>query len=133
MKRFLGIAAVLCLVSAGAALAQVGGVTGLVVDRNGGPVEGAKVSLWLDNVCQGNVLTDAMGVFLFEEVAVGTYTVKAGKPKVGQAVLEGVVVVEGQVTDVGTLTLAGNGPNGPNGSHKNKYQQQNQYQQGQDE
>lgn len=133
MKRFLSIAAVLFLISAGAALAQTGGVTGIVVDQDGNPVEGARVSLWLEDTCQGHIATDAAGVFLFEDVPIGTYTLKAGKPKVGKAVLEGVVVIEGQVTEVGTLTLVGSGPNGPNGSNKYKYQQQNQNQEGQEE
>ncbi len=129
MKRFLCIAAVLCLI-AGAASAQTGGVTGLIVDPDGNAVEGAKVSLWLDEACQGYAMTDAAGIFNFTDVPIGTYLLKAGKPKVGSAILENVEVLDGQVTDIGTLTLLGSGPHGPNGG---KYQYQHQYQQGQDD
>ena len=125
MKRISSIA-VLLLLMAGAALAQTGGVTGLVVDQENNPVEGARVSLWLDNACTGYVFTDAAGMFNMEDVAVGTYILKAGKPRVGKAILEGVEVIDGQITDVGLITLVGTGPNGPNGQKfQYQYQQQN--------
>lgn len=133
MKKFLSIAAILLLVGAGAAFAQTGGVTGVVADQNGSLVEGARVSLWQEGVCKMHVLTDAAGVFVLTDVAVGTYTLKAGKPKTGQAMVEGVVVVEAQVTDVGTITLVGSGPNGPGTGGKLQYEQQHQYQHGQQE
>jgi hypothetical protein len=128
MKHILSImVTMLLLVSAGVAFAQTGGITGVVVDRAGNPVEGARVSLWLDNRCEGSVLTDGSGLFSMADVPVGTYTLKAGKPHFGNVILDGVEVVDGQVTDVGVLALAGGGPHGPQG----KFQHQEQYQHGQ--
>jgi hypothetical protein len=115
MKSLLGIALVLLLVSSGAAYGQTGGVTGLVTDSQGSPVAGARVSLWLGSVCQMNVTTDGSGVFNLTSVPVGIYTLKAGKPQTGNAVLEGVGVADGQITDVGVLALAGGGPHGTKG------------------
>jgi len=108
-----------------------GGVTGLVVDTDGVAVEGARVSLWADGACQMHVFTDAGGAFTFEDVAAGTYTLKAGKPKVGNATLEGVEVTDGEVTDVGTVTLEGGGPHGPQGPAQHKFQHMQQ--EGQDD
>ncbi len=68
------------------------------------------------------VLTDAAGVFNLADVPVGIYTLKAAKPRVGQFQLAGVEVVEGQVTDVGQVSLAGQGSQGPKGP-KHQYQQ----------
>lgn len=99
-----------------------GGIIGVVVDADGVAVEGARVSIWLDGACQTHVFTDASGAFTFEDVAAGTYTLKAGKPKVGNATVEEVVVVDGEVTDVGTLTLVGGGPHGPQGPMQHKFQ-----------
>lgn len=134
MKRTLLALALLTSLIAGAASAQVGGITGLVVDCNGAVVEGARVSLWQDGRCVGFVLTGADGIFLMEDIAVGLYGLKAAKPQVGQVTVDGVEVLEGQITDVGTLALAGQGPHPPNGGgkyqHQQQQQQQNEYQNG---
>lgn len=122
MKRTLLALALLSVLFAGTALAQVGGIIGTVVDANGAVVEGARVSIWLDGACQGYVLTGADGTFLMEDVAVGTYSVKAAKPQLGQVMVDAVVVLEGEITDVGLLTLAGGGPHG----HGPKFQFQQQ-------
>jgi hypothetical protein len=124
MKRTLLALALLTVLFAGTALAQVGGITGVVFDANGAVVEGARVSIWQDGACKGYVLTGADGIFLMEEVAVGTYSVKAAKPQVGQVMLDAVVVLEAEITDVGILTLAGGGPHGH--GPKFQYQQQGQ-------
>ena len=125
MKNWLGMAAILLVLSAGMAFAQVGAVTGIVVDGDNNPVEGARVSLWLDGACQEYVLTDASGAFSFVDVAVGVYDLRAGKPHVGCATVEGVEVLEGEVTDVGVIALEGNGPQEPGGP---KFQYRNQFQ-----
>ena len=127
MKRIALAVAMMTLLAAGAALAQVGGITGIVVNGDGVPVEGARVSLWLDGQCDGYVIADANGVFAFEEVAVGTYSVKAAKPQVGQVTLDGVEVIENEITDVGTLALVCGGPQG-SGGPKFQYQMQNRFQ-----
>lgn len=131
MKSML-VALLGLLLIGGIASAQTGTVTGAVVDDEGVPVEGARVSLWLDGHCDGYVLTDAAGTFSLADIDVGTYTLKVGKPKVGQAILEGVVVLDGEVTDVGVITLVGGGPHGPGGGGggggKYRYQEQNQNQ-----
>jgi hypothetical protein len=109
MFRRTALLATMCvLLFSGAALAQTGVVMGTVVDSKGLPVEAARVSLWADGVCTGTfVMTDLAGLFVFENVAVGTYSIHAGKKTVGSVVLDGVVVSDGQVTDAGTLILVG--------------------------
>lgn len=125
MHKWLGIAAILLLCSAGMAFAQTGSVVGIVVDADNNPVEGARVSLWLDGACEMHVFTDVDGAFTFLDVPVGVYDLRCGKPRVGQASIEDVAVVEGEVTDVGVLALEGSGPHDPNGP---KFQYQNQFQ-----
>jgi hypothetical protein len=109
MFRRTALLAIVCaLLFSGAAIAQTGVVMGTIVDVKGIPVEGARVSLWADGVCTGTYVTsDLTGVFVFENVAIGTYAIHAGKKTVGSVVLNGVIVTEGQVTDVGTLVLLG--------------------------
>lgn len=127
MKKALVLLSLsMALMGASAAYAQTGGITGIVVDADGVAVEGARVSIWLDDACQTHVFTDASGAFTFEDVAVGLYTLKAGKPKVGNATVEDVEVLEGEVTDVGTITLIGGGPHGPQGPKQNKFQHMQQ-------
>lgn len=128
MKRTLLALALLGSLVTGAALAQVGGIAGVVMDGSGVVVEGARVSLWQDDRCVGYVLTGADGIFLMEDVAVGLYSVKAAKPRVGQVTVDIVAVTEGQITDLGTLTLVGGGPHPPNGGGKFQFQQEERYQ-----
>ncbi len=125
MKKLLGTLAI-CLLTAGMAAAQTGSVTGLVVDDMGAPVEGARVSLHADGMCVAHMFTGADGTYLFEDVAVGIYTVKAGLKQVGNASIEGIEVLEGEVTQVPDLVLAGTGGGG-SGPHGPKYKHQNQY------
>ena len=75
------------------------------------------MSLHDGTTCVVFVLTDGAGAFLLADVAAGTYILRAGLPRVGQATVDGVVVIDGQTTDVPTITLAGSGPNGPNVPH----------------
>ncbi|MBU1699571.1 MAG: carboxypeptidase-like regulatory domain-containing protein [Candidatus Eisenbacteria bacterium] len=107
---------------AGGAWAQTGAVTGLVVDGNGDAVEGARVSLWQDGVCVAYVLTEASGVFNLIDIPEGIYNLKAGMKRVGQALIEGVEILDGQITDVGTVTLVGLSQ-GPSNGGKLQYQQ----------
>ena len=125
MKKLLGTLAI-CLLTAGMAAAQTGSVTGLVVDELGAPIEGARVSLHADGICVAHMFSDADGTYLFEDVAVGIYTVKAGLKQVGNASIEGIEVFDGQLTTVDPLVLAGTGGGG-SGPHGPKYKHQNQY------
>jgi hypothetical protein len=131
MKRILGLLAI-CMMAAGVAGAQTGSVTGLVVDEMGAAVEGARVSLHADGQCVGYVFTGADGAYLLEDVAAGVYTIKAGKPQVGNATLEDIEVLEGEITQVPDLVLScsggsGSGSGGGSGPHGPKFKHQNQY------
>ncbi len=127
MKKMLGLLTI-CLLAAGAASAQTAIVNGTVTDDQGAVVENARVSLHLEGQCVAHVFTNADGFYEFTEVAAGTYDVKAGKPRVGTATVEDVVVDEGATVTV-DLVLGGTGPQGPSGPHGPKYQhqQQNRY------
>lgn len=107
MKRVIMIALALAVLCTGAAWAQFGSVIGVVTDQNGAPVEGARVSLHLDGACVAYVLTDAAGAFTLADVSPGTYVVQASLQKVGTVAVQGVVVSDGAVADVGTLVLVG--------------------------
>ena len=123
MKRILGLLAI-CLMAAGMASAQTGAVTGTVTDDLGAAVEGARVSLHAGGRCVAHVFTGADGVYLLEDVPVGIYTVKAGKPQVGNASIDGVEVIEGETTTVDLiLGCSGGGGTGPHGP---KYRHQSQ-------
>jgi hypothetical protein len=106
MKKLLWVS-LIALMFAGAAFAQTGSVAGIVVDAQGNAVDGARVSLWAGGRCLMNVATDAAGAFTLANVAAGTYSLRVGKPHVGNAVLDGVVVNDGEITNVGTITLNG--------------------------
>ncbi len=129
MKRFLGLATVSLMLCLGVAAAQTGTVTGVVLDGEGLPVEEARVSLHQDGACLGYVYTGTDGAYVFEEVEVGVYTVRAGKPQVGSAYIEGIEVLEGETTVVPDLVLecGGGGSGGNQHQHKNQYKHQNQY------
>jgi protocatechuate 3,4-dioxygenase beta subunit len=106
MKKVIMLALTLAVLCTGAAWAQVGSVIGVVADRAGLPVEGARVSLHQDGVCVGYVLTDAVGAFTLADVEPGIYTLQASKPKIGTKSIT-VEVVDGELLDVGVLQLAG--------------------------
>jgi hypothetical protein len=106
MKKAIMLALALAVLCTGAAWAQVGSVIGVVVDRTGVPIEGARVSLHQDGACVGYVLTDAAGAFTLADVEPGIYTLQASKPKIGTKSIT-VEVAAGETLDVGTLQLAG--------------------------
>jgi len=124
MKKLLGTLAI-CLLTAGMAAAQTGSVTGRVVDETLTPVEGARVSLHADGICVAHMFSDADGAYLFEDVALGIYTLKAGLKQVGTASIEDFEVFEGP-NPAPDLVLAGIGGGG-SGPHGPKYKHQNQY------
>lgn len=108
MKKVIMLALALAVLCTGAAWAQVGSITGVVVDRAGVAVEGARVSLHNDGACIGYVLTDAAGAFTLADVEPGTYDLlKAAMPRIGNATVVDVEVLDGEVTNVGTLQLVG--------------------------
>jgi len=123
MRRILWTSLAALLVLAGPALAQTGTVVGTVVDADEFPVEAARVSLHMGDECIVNVLTNTDGEYILEDVEAGMYTLKAGKPRVGSATVEDVVVVEDETTEVPTIILAGSGPHGPHGRKGSKFQQ----------
>ena len=106
MKKMLFTLLAIALL-AGPAFAQTGSITGTVADCLGNPVEEARVSLWGDGHCLGYVLTDDTGAFTLTDVAPGVYEVRAGKQQVGHATVEGVEVMDGQVANIGLMTLIG--------------------------
>lgn len=120
MKKVLGLLAI-CLLGVGMASAQTGGATGLVVDEAGAAVENARVSLQNETGCVANVFTNADGLYLFEEVPIGIYTVKAGLPQVGCAEIEGIEILEDEMTQVPDLVLVCAGGGGGGGHHGPKY------------
>jgi hypothetical protein len=127
MKKVLCLLAI-GLMTAGMASAQTGSVAGLVIDGESMPVEGARVSLHAETSCVAYVFTGPDGQYLFEDVPVGIYTVKAGMPHVGNATIEGIEVLDGQTTQVPDLMLecGGGGGNGPYmNKHQHKHSQQN--------
>lgn len=109
MFRRTALLVIACaLLFSGVAFAQTGVLMGTVVNSQGLPVEAARVSLWTEGVCTSiYVMSDLAGVFVFDNLAVGTYSIHAGKKTVGSVVLDGVVVNESEVTDAGTLILIG--------------------------
>ncbi len=134
MRKLLGLLAV-CLMASGIAAAQTGSVTGMVVDGQGAAIEGARVALQAEGQCVAQVFTGADGVYLFDDVAVGIYTVKASKMQVGCASIEDVEVLEGQVTQVPDLVLGCGGGSGGGGGGggscphggKEQHQEQNRF------
>jgi hypothetical protein len=106
MKKAIMLALALAVLCTGAAWAQVGSVIGVVVDRAGVPVEGARVSLHQDGACAGYVLTDAVGAFTLADVEPGIYTLQASKPRIGTVTVV-IEVMDGELVDVGTLQLVG--------------------------
>jgi hypothetical protein len=114
--------------AAGVASAQTGSVTGMVIDGQGAAIEGARVALQVDGHCVTHVLTGADGVYLFEDVAAGVYTVKANKMQVGCATSEEFTLDPGQAITLPDLVLGcgGGGGGGGGGHHGGKEQHQEQ-------
>jgi len=128
MKRVLCFIAI-GLMSVGMASAQTGWVYGTVVDGEGLPVEGARVSLRAEGICMAYVETNGDGEYEFIDVEVGLYTVRAGLQHVGNAVSEEFEVLEGEGTEVPELVLECGGGQGGN-QHQRKFQHQQQHQGG---
>jgi hypothetical protein len=90
------------------ALAQnaSGSVSATVVDRTGGVVPNAKVVL-LNDATNGTreTATTGAGVFNFPAIQPGSYTVKVSAPGLSTFERQGVVVTQGSVVGLGTITL----------------------------
>jgi hypothetical protein len=87
-------------------LAEAGGISGVVVDREGRPVSGARVGIGVvpaflpvGPLPSGMVLTDAAGRFRLQGVAEGAVRVSAYALGVGRGSLENVEVTEGNVSE----------------------------------
>jgi len=104
-------AAVLLILSAavGTALAQdiVGRISGTVADQNGGVIAGATVTV--TNEATGDSrpadTTDSSGLFVFDALPVGSYSLAVEAKGMEKMVVKGVVVTAGGRTDV-PVTMA---------------------------
>lgn len=102
-------------------LTRGGGLTGTVVDIEGEPIAKATVvPLSTAGGIQGTpephftceegaVVTDAEGRFTLPHLAAGTETLKITHPDYTFAMVEGLTVAEGQVSDAGPITLGRGG------------------------
>jgi hypothetical protein len=90
------------------ALAQNGAVTGIVTDPDGNPVAAAAVTLTGVDGPSHSAVTAADGTFLLQELASGTYAVKATAPGFAAFDSPAVAVAVGRTTHLTLrLTLAG--------------------------
>ena len=111
MKRtYLSVAIVLLLLMtiAASASAQVtGGVTGTVVDVQGGVIPGATVTLTSasKSTTLGTTVTNERGVFAFPNVPPDTYTVTVEMPSFKTLKKSGFEISSGPVTSIGMLTI----------------------------
>src|SRR4051812_712783 len=100
--RSFAIAAAVCLIvltlAAAGAQTAFGTVTGTVRDAAGVPVAGATVSLRAGGAPR-RTLTDAAGIFTFQQVRVGGYDLTAAQPGFGPVTLH-LTVDAGRTTQV---------------------------------
>lgn len=104
----VAIALLLLLTSAPSVSAQVtGGITGTVVDGQGGVIPGATVTLTSDTkgTTLGTVVTNERGVFMFPNVPPDTYMVTVEMPSFKTLKKSGFEISSGPVTTIGTLTI----------------------------
>ena len=99
---------------------ETGSVSGVVIDADGNPVEGARVGIQRRAILGRHVRnirlhteTDANGMFSIEGVPIGNHRIVAGAPRLGNAEAQIDVEVD-QNTEV-ELQLAGRGNNDDNG------------------
>ncbi|RPJ79327.1 MAG: TonB-dependent receptor, partial [Acidobacteria bacterium] len=105
-----GIAAIafLVLMIATSASAQVsGGLTGTVVDAQGGVIPGATVTLINDDrgTTVGTTVTSERGVFVIANITPGVYTVVIEMPSFKTLRRSGFDISPGPTTDLGALTI----------------------------
>jgi hypothetical protein len=92
LKKSFSVAAVTLVAAGVTAAADTGTISGLVTDRNGGPVSGALVAV-KDVSCFAT--SNADGYYVITPVPVGTYEVKVSRAGLGEQVRTGVKVVAG--------------------------------------
>ncbi|NTU51597.1 MAG: TonB-dependent receptor, partial [Candidatus Aminicenantes bacterium] len=99
--RFLACGLVICDLACAASLSaqERGSVRGLVKDSDGNTLEGATVSITGSLIPQGReYMTKKDGVFLFQGVPPGTYTVLITHPQMMDYAVEVMVTVDRQTT-----------------------------------
>ncbi len=96
----------LCVPSALLAQTQTGTVTGVLLDPAEAAVPGATITLknTQTNV-ERQVTTSDLGVFLFDKVWPGTYSITASKEGFRKLLVDKIEVMVGKSSDVGTLKL----------------------------
>jgi hypothetical protein len=102
------IVLLLLITVAAAASAQVtGGLTGTVVDAQGGVIPGATVTLTSDSkgTTLGTAVTNESGVFAFPNIPSDTYTVSVEVPSFKTLKKSGFEISSGPVTSIGLLTI----------------------------
>jgi hypothetical protein len=82
-----------------------GGLKGKVI-ANGTPQDGAIITLKSGDLIVGSTVTPLMGngIFILENIPVGTYTLIIESPAIQPIVIENVQIIAGKITDLGTLT-----------------------------
>ena len=108
MKALVGATLVLCLASVAAAQSYRGRVQGAVTDQTQGAITGATVTLL--NVATGvrsTRTTSEAGLFLFDLVDPGTYTVTVESPGFGKFAQENIVVQTARRCDGQRVAEAG--------------------------
>lgn len=108
-------AALASLLLASPALAT-GTIIGTVVDGDGLPIEGARVTLHSGDMCMTHVFTNAQGEYTFEDVDAGVYDIRACLMGTGMGTAEDVEVFDGQTTEVPPIVI-GEGCGGGGGHH----------------
>jgi len=107
MRKVLLLSATLLLVVGLAAATGTGTVRGTVVDSDGVPVDGARVSLHAeDGTCWAYLYTEGDGAFVFDDVPVGSYLLVAAKKHVGSA-SEDVTVTDGGIAVFDLVLMGG--------------------------
>ena len=99
--KFLAWGLIVCVLACAASLAaqERGSVRGIVKDTDGNTLEGATVSITGSLLPQGReFVTKKDGVFLFQAVPPGTYTVLAVHPQMMDYAVEVMVTVDRQTT-----------------------------------
>ncbi len=110
MRRFLGLAGALCLLSVMAGQAQTnrGSISGSVYDSSGAAIPGASVQLVsVDTGATNSLMTQSSGEYVFPDLLSGAYTLTVSHAGFQTQKIDNVIVQVGRVTSLSvTLTIA---------------------------
>jgi len=104
----VAIVLLLLLTIASSVSAQVtGGITGTVIDTQGGVIPGATVTVTSESkgTTLGVAVTNERGVFAFPNIPPDTYTVTVEMPSFKTLKKSGFAISSGPVTSIGTLAI----------------------------